>query len=329
MHTLDRAILEYCYESFRPLSELRQQIPQGSLYRHVTLLCKLGFLEKQSSFYRTTEGGRRALVTASTDRTFNGFADVYAPIVEVPTRTHRAMAELIFAAAVARHHRIRADRHPFFGAVGQTFRWKSSLGQFCCYALGLDPAQHLVECASESGKSLSIRRDHGGAINFKRELLDAPFVVLDEYLCADPSVRPSLQLFLTGRLEVPFENARLTIKPVPLLTLNARDRPTLEERLGLSAPQIRRGLIANFDAVSLPDLAMEGDRAVLAAKQAPPLQLNPPTVDGAQHQRVIVQVLRQILTPAAQSRVDVQVVITLCTGMTAFLRDAVRQNGRA
>jgi hypothetical protein len=258
MHALDRAILEYCGDGFRPLSELRKEVAQGTFYRHVKLLCTLGFLEKQSSFYRTTEGGRRALVTASTDRTFNGFADVYAPIAEVPTPTHRAMCELIFAAAVARRHKIRADRHPYFAAAGQTLRWKSSTGQFCCYGLGLDPAQHLVECGSESGKSLVIRRDHSGAIIFKRELLDAPFVVLDEFLCAEPSVRPSLQLFLTGRLQVPFENTRLSVQPVPLLTLNIRDRPTLEEQLGLSAPQIRRGLIANFDAVPMPDLAIIG-----------------------------------------------------------------------
>ena len=322
MHPIDRTILEYCYDSFRPLSELRQQVPQGSLYRHVNLLCRLGFLDKQSSFYRTTEGGRRALATASTDRTFDGFATVYAPIAEVPTPTHRAMAELIFAAAVARHHQIRPDRHPFFAAAGQTFRWKSSLGQFCCYALGLDPAHHIVECGTETGKSLAIRRDHSGAIIFKREILDASFVVLDEYLCADHSVRPSLQLFLTGRLEVPFENTQLTIKPVPLLTLNARDQPTLEARIGLSAPQIRRGLIANFDAVPMPDLAMVGDRAVLAAKQAPPLRLDAPTVDCARYQPMIVQALRHILAPAAQTRVDVQVVMTLCTGMTAFIPDA-------
>src|SRR5687767_8255746 len=102
MHDLDRAILEYCGDGFRPLSELRKQVPQGTFYRHVNLLCTLGFLEKQSSFYRTTEGGRRALVTASTERTFNGFADVYAPIAAVPTGTHRALCESIFAGAVAR-----------------------------------------------------------------------------------------------------------------------------------------------------------------------------------------------------------------------------------
>jgi hypothetical protein len=322
MHALDRQILEYCSESFRPLSELRKQTAQGTFYRHVKLLCNLGFLEKQSSFYRITEGGRRALVTASTNRTFNSFADVYTPIAEVPTPTHRAMCELIFGAAVARRHKVRADRHPYFAAAGQTLRWKSSTGQFCCYGLGLDPAQHLVECGSESGKSLAIRRDHSGAIIFKRELLDAPFVVLDEFLCAEPSVRPSLQLFLTGRLQVPFENTCLIIQPVPLLTLNIRDRPTLEEQFGLSAPQIRRGLIANFDAVPMPDLAMMGDRAVLAAQQSPPLRLDPPTVDCAAHQRVIVQTLRRILAPDAQSRVDVEVVITLCTGMTAFIPDA-------
>lgn len=37
---------------------------------------------------------------------------------------------------------------------------------------------------------------------------------------------------------------------------------------------------------------------------------------------MIVQALRHVLAPAAQSRVDVQVVMTLCTGMTAFLPDA-------
>ena len=322
MHSIDRTILEHCRDAFRPLSELRQQVPQGSRYRHVNLLCKLGFLEKESSFYRTTESGRRALVTASTNRTFDGFATVYAPIVEVPTPTHRAMSELIFAAAVARHHKIRPDRHPFFAAVGQTLRWKTSVGQFCCYALGLDPAHHIVECGSETGKSLAIRRDHSGAILFKRDLLDGSFVVLDEYLCADPSVRPSLQLFLTGRLEMPFENSQLTIKPVPLLTLNVRDRPTLEARIGLSAPQIRRGLIANFDKVAIPDLAMVGDRALLAANQAPPLKLDAPTVDCARYQVVIVQALRHILAPASHSRIDVQVVMTLCSGMSAFLHDA-------
>lgn len=322
MHPIDRTILEHSRDTFRPLSELRQRVPQGSLYRHVNLLCKLGFLEKEASFYRSTESGRRALVTASTDRTFDGFATVYAPIAEVTTPTHRVMAELIFAAAAARHHKIRPDRHPFFAAVGETLRWKTSVGQFCCYALGLDLAHHIVECGSETGKSLGIRRDHSGAILFKRELLDASFVVLDEYLSADPSVRPSLQLFLTGRLEVPFENTQLTIKPVPLLTLNVRDRPTLEARIGLSAPQIRRGLIANFDNVALPDLAMVGDRAVLAAKQASPLRLDAPTVDCAQYQPMIVQALRHILAPAAQSRVDVQIVLTLCSGMSAFLHDA-------
>jgi hypothetical protein len=60
MHALDRQILEYCSENFRPLSELRRQTAQGTFYRHVKLLCTLGFLEKQSSFYRITEGSLKA-----------------------------------------------------------------------------------------------------------------------------------------------------------------------------------------------------------------------------------------------------------------------------
>jgi hypothetical protein len=233
------------------------------------------------------------------------------------------MAVLIFAAVAIRRHGIRPDRHPVFVCAGRTLRWKSSLGLFICMALGLDPAIYLVDCGSESGKSLAIRRNGTGAPLFKRELLNGDFLVLDEFLTADPGVRATLHLFLSGRLVMPFENESLTIQPVPLLALNPREKPTLEGRLGLSAPQIRRAIIANLDAVQMPDLAGTGEEALAAAQAHAPLIINTPAVDCRTYHRQIVELSRNILLPEAQERVDVHIIENISSGMTAFIPDPI------
>ncbi len=322
MHPVDRAILEFCQDEFRPLKPLRDRIPGGTLYRHANRLQKWGWLERQTGFYRSTQVGLRQLAEALGGRQWNGLDELYPPLALIPTPVHRAMAELMLAAAVARQHAVRADRHPFFVAVGSTLRWKTSLGRFCCFALGLDPTLHIVDCANEAGRSLSVRRGSTGALVFKRELLDAPFVVLDEFLNADASLRASLNLFLSGSLVVPFENDQLVVKPVALLALNPRPKQTLEEQLGLSTPLIRRAIIANFDIVPTPDLAATGDQALTAAQAHPPLTLPAPAVDCQAHLQRIVECLRTILIPEAHERVDVNAVINLCTGMTALIPDA-------
>src|SRR5262249_47885081 len=47
MHPIDRTILAFCQDDFRPLNPLRQTIPGGSLYRHVKRLVDLGWLRKE------------------------------------------------------------------------------------------------------------------------------------------------------------------------------------------------------------------------------------------------------------------------------------------
>jgi hypothetical protein len=199
--------------------------------------------------------------------------------------------------------------------------WKTSLGIFVCHALGVDPVLHIVDCGTETGKSVAVRRGGTGAAVFERHLLQAPFVTFDEFLTASPEVRAALGLFLGDRLTVAFENEQLTVHPVSFLTLNPRAKPTLEQQIGLSAPQIRRAILVNLDAVSMPDLAVTGERALEAARAHPPLALGAPVVDcGAFHDRV-VDLVRAVLLPEAHARVDVEVVINLATGMTAFMTD--------
>lgn len=332
MNPIDRAILEFCQDDFRPLKPLQERIPSATVYRHIKRLVRLAWLEKEGGLYRTTAAGLRQLAEAQSGRQWDGVEQIYPPLGLVPTPVHRAMIELILAAVVARQHGPRPDRHPFFVCVGGTLHWKTSMGIFLCHALAIDPALHVVDCGSETGKSLSFRRSGTGTLTFKRELLDAPFLVLDEFLTADPSVRVTLGIFLSGRLVVPLENERLTVRPVPLLTLNPRDKATLEERTGLSAPQIRRGILADLDAVPMPDLATTGERALEAARAHPPLALSAPAADCQAFHQAIVELTRSLLLPAAHERVDVEVIVNLCTGMTAFLpapAAAIAQVGHA
>jgi hypothetical protein len=317
----DRLILEYCTGDFRALRPLTEQMPAGSLYRHAKRLVALRWLQKEGALYQTTAAGLRQLVALRGGRPWDTFERSYPPLSLVPTRVHRALIELILAALVARRHESRPDRHPFFVAVGSTLHWKTSLGLFVCYALGVDPNVHVVDCASESGKSLTIRRGGTGEPLFKRELLDAPFVVLDEFLTADPTVRAALSIVLGGRLVVPFENAQLRIRPVPLLTMNPRPKSALEQRIGLSPPQIRRAILVDLDAVAMPDLAVTGEQALEAARAHRPLELGPPAVDCRAFHDRIVALTRAIVAPEAQARVDVEIVINLATGMTAVIAD--------
>ena len=321
MNPIDHAILELCLDDFHALRSLRDRVAQGTLYRHVLRLVNLGWLQKQGTLYRTTEAGGRQLIEAQSQRLWDGVATHYPPLRLIPTPVHRALAELILAAVAIRRQGTRPDRHPFFVCAGGTLRWKTSLGLFLCRALGLDPAVFLVDCGSESGKSLAIRRSGTGASVFHRELLNAAFLTLDEFLTADAGVRATLHLFLSGRLVMPFENDSLTIQPVPLLTLNPREKPTLEGRLGLSAPQIRRAIVANLDMVAMPDLAATGEEALIAAHAHAPLVLSAPAVDCRAYHRPIVALTRAILLPEAEGRVDVQIVENLCSGMSSFIPD--------
>jgi len=319
MHPIDRQILEFSLDGFRPLKPLARSIPSGTLYRHVSRLVRLAWLKKEGNLYWTTEAGRHQLAEVASGQQWDALTQAYPPLGQVPTPVHRALIELIWAAIVTRQHELRPDRHPFFVAFGSTLRWKTSLARFLCHAVGLDPAVQIVDCGSEAGRSLTFRRGSDGALVSKRALLDTAFVALDEFQTLDRSVRSTLGIFLGGRLVMPLENERLTVRPVPLLTLNPKDAPTLEGRLGLSAPLIRRALLANLDAVAMPDLATVGERAVDAAKAHPSLVLPAPRADVQDSHDAIVDLVRGVLRPDAHERVDVELIANLCAGMTAFI----------
>ena len=269
-------------------------------------------------------GGAAAHAGRASGKTVESIRCAYRPITLLPTEVHRAVFELSLAAVVCRQFRTRADRHPFFVCAGGTLRWKSSLGIVLCHALGLDPDGHLVECTAEVGKSLLVRRDAGGTIIYQRELLGTPLIILDEFQAATPAVRTAVAPLLSGRLVVPVENEHLTMSCVPLVLLNPVAKPTGRTAPGLIPAAHSTGLDREPRCGRHPDLAVTGERALEAARAHPPLTVSPPAVDCQPFERRIIDLLREILNDAAADRIDLQVVVNLSNGMTAWLPEPHR-----
>jgi len=200
---------------------------------------------------------------------------------------------------------------------------KSSAGAFVCLAAGADPALCIVDLAAEAGKSLWIRRGAARGIQSQRSLLEGPVIVLDEYQLADAPVRRAIAPLLSGRYRIPIEDELVTLAAVPILTMNPRPGDSLAARTGLSWAQLRRLIPCDLTNVALPDLALTGSEAIDAARRAGPLKLRGPRGSCAEFRGAVVHLLRHVLTPEGLRHVDVELVLGLGAGLTAWLPAAV------
>jgi len=321
---LDRTILRYGEHDFKLMYDLLKHVARGSLYRHVGSLLHAGLLEKRGRAYRTTEQGKRRLAELACHIDWNIWDGIYPPMQYVPSSQHRAGIELTTAAVVARQADSQDDHHPAFAAMGPTLAWKTSLAKFVCQLVGVDPAETIVDLTTETGRSLLVRRDGKGNLVFTRDLLSKPLVVFDDLLEAEASLRPTIHHFLSGRKVIPVDNTLLRIAPVSLITLNPRPKATLEEQTTFSTAQLRRLVVTNLTNVALPDLATMGHRALEAAAKQGPLQLKSPMLDAQAYRPQIVALVREILIPQVWPRVDTDMIMTMATGMTAFIPDPER-----
>ena len=321
---IDRMILQFCLAGFVLLLGLLRHLPRGTLYRHVTTLQSEGCLAKRGRAYQTTAEGRRRLAEANAGIDWACLAAQSPSLALVPTAQHRAMIELILAAVAARRADLSDDHHPAFALLGPTLAWKTSTGRFIARMLGLETSEVILDISSESGRSVWLRRDARGTIVFTRNILTSPFLVFDDLLEADAKLRASLHHFLSGRKTVPVENGRVTIEPVVLVTLNPRLRASLEERTTWSPAQLRRMIPCDLDRVPLPDLALIGHVPLEAVAQHPPFELPPLRHDCRIWRPQILGLLRAVLTPEGLGRVDSEMVILLCSGMTALIENPER-----
>jgi len=119
---------------------------------------------------------------------------------------------------------------------------------------------------------------------------------------------------------VPVENEVLEFRVTPLLTANPlKEEGDVKSRTGFSEPQIRRTVICDLCAVSLPDLAVEGEEILEQERQAAPFPLRPAKERLVSLRRGIVQLMRKLIRPDAQSLVDTEMLRILCCGMAAYM----------
>ncbi len=222
MTPTDWAILEFLSEDAKPIRSLLAKYPKATTYHRLRVLQRRGLVAKHGSTYALTSAGQRLKADRDVEISAEGLTRVYSPLGDVPTPQHRAMLELALAALVLRQHTDQEERHAGFLFLGPTLTWKTSAARFLCLAAGVDPSTHVVDLASETGKSLWIRRGASGEIVTERTLLDEPLIVLDELQLADPAVRRAIAPLLSGRRRVPVENSIRTISPVPIMTMNTR-----------------------------------------------------------------------------------------------------------
>jgi hypothetical protein len=320
---LDFTILNFLSETPRPIRELVEAQPRGSVYRRLKRLQAEGWVIKRRHGYALTAAGQQVKAEREAAACLGGLGTVYAPLTLVPSPCLRAVLELALASLVVRQLTPQEERHPSFLLLGPTMAWKTSAGRFLCLAAGVDPTTHIVDLASESGRSLWIRRGPDGEIASRRRLLEAPVVVFDELQLADPGVRRALAPFLSGRRRVPVENEVVRIAPVALLTMNPGAGKTLTERTSLAAPQLRRMIVCDLGRVEMPNLVLVGGRALEAAADAGPLPLRPPQDSAERFRPAVVRLLPLVLQADVLGLVDVDLLLGLATGMTAWLPAAV------
>lgn len=321
---LDRVILDYCTHGPTAVAGLTGEIAKATLYRHLAYLVAYGALERVGRRYRITPVGERWLADAQSHLDWNLFDHVYPPFALIPTPYHKALLELLLAAAVVRRAGLHADHLCAVVVMGSTLRWKTSLGRMACATLGVDPNVSLIDLASEAGRSVFVRRTSDGQLLSERNVLSTPLVVFDDYLQADDAVRAAVRPFLSGRRTVPYEHGVITVDCVTLLTLNPRAKSTVEQQTTLTPAQLRRVILCDLDAVALPDLALTGHQALEAAVQHGPLTLPGLRTDLEDHREAVVQGVRDLVRPERHDRIDTEMLRILAAGMTAFIEDDAR-----
>jgi hypothetical protein len=324
LHRLDRGILSHCLNDYALLNKLLADISRGTLYRHVEKLLGAGLLAKDGPVYSTTEQGKCRLAELSGDVDWKIWDEIYSPIRHVPTPEHRAMFELTASAMAARKARVREDHHAGFVYSGPPLSWKTTAVMFQCRAFGLDPSTSIIDLTTESGRSLLVRRDGKGNVLFTRDLLNRPLICFDDFLEVQPSLRPVLHHFLSGRMVLPVENTTICIEAVPVITLNPKNKATLEEQTSFSTAQLRRLVALNLNNVRSPDLAMMGHRALEAAIKHGPIELPAPKIDARDYRQHIVALVRETLSENVWARVDTEMLATLVSGMSGFIPDPER-----
>ncbi len=324
------AVLMHCIGTPNHLRALTVNFPRATLYRRTNELIQQGLLIKEGERYLTTPAGEAA-VNPSTGKEKTGFDLIFENLphlAHLPTLIHKAAALLVLGAVTARRFLQMADSLASFAFLGPPLRWKSKLAEMLLAMVGA-PAECLIYCPAEGGRSLFVRRNGQGDIQTTRRILEAPLVAFDEYGRATPGVQAVIGAYLHGQREIPFENVKLELKPTPIILSNPASRKgTILDRLGVDEAQMRRLIVLDFETTTIPEeIEDKGQERLKAVRDMKPLELKAPTGLSPESRERIKIAIKAIIPLKTNLRfVDYNLVTSCIEGLTGYMseEDAVR-----
>lgn len=254
------------------------------------------------------------------DKRVNFFLTLHPPLRKVPTPTHQAMIELLWAEICDRSWPEMEGHHLNFLNLGGTFTWKTSAGEFCAYMVaGKDITPYIIEMSREGGYSLWIRKTATGEIIFKREILERFYVCLDDYHRADRQGKEAASHLLTGRTQIPVDNEIQAIRCTVMVNLNPKKEGTIFDKTGFDGPLIRRFVPCDLDVVELPKLKEIGQEPLDEAKNFGPLEMKKPTSSCKKYRQELISYSERLLIEEVQRHyVDIDGLLNIARGFTGY-----------
>jgi hypothetical protein len=235
---------------------------------------------------------------------------------------HKALAELILFARIARRDGLTDDRHPGFILLGPTQKLKSWLVKVLCFVMGSSPDKCRVPMMQVRGRGLLARLDAKGRKTYQADALREPLMWCEEFSLADPRVKRDIEAVLHGTKRIKIENESVLVEAVPVFELNPRKREgTPEDKIGLDAPRIRRSITADFTAVNLlPNHKAKSQELLEKLKEGSPAQLpSAKEAPGAVSQALVEAAFAQCIRPEWADYVDASRILGLVAGAMAIL----------
>lgn len=255
------------------------------------------------------------------DEKINFFPCHYSPLKKIPSATHEAMVELLWAEVCDRAWPVDNFHHLNFLNFGDTLRWKTEMARFSAYMVakeGEDISSYIIEASLERGYSAWLRGTSRGEHIFKRKILEKPYVCLEDYQNTDRDSKRAVRHLLLGRIKIDWQNQLETISCVAMVNLNPREGKTLFEKSGFDKPQIRRLIPCDFDAIQLPHLENTGQEAIEAAKNFGSLKIEKAKSDCRPYRKELIDYRNKLFTEEGQSLIDVEGLINLARGFTGY-----------
>jgi len=253
------------------------------------------------------------------NETINRFSKLYPPLKKVPTPTHKAIIELLWAEICDRTWPVINDHHLSFLLFGDLFTWKSNTGKFVAHMVaGEEITPYIIDMEKERGNSLYVRKGPSGGITFKREAIEKPFICLDDYHKANNEAKRAADHLLRGEIKIPLENEILSILCTSLVTLNPETGDSIFEKTKFKTWDIRRFIPCNLDAVKLPDLKRTGQEALNAAREFGPLEMKKPISNCTQCRKELIGYEEKLFTEEGQRYIDIEGLLNIARGFTGY-----------